>query len=157
MPNCNNAIVSEEVLVNFAKEKLQSRTVMSLQQFQSQMNMSFVSIKTKQEMEDAIIKAGGVILSTSKTNPIYAIKTKGDKRDPVRECLVNLLITKPVLKMSYLRSILDKNGLEHISENDLKLVLKEYCTTKGGSWISKGIFLYYFRLGPDYYNATLIT
>lgn len=138
MPNSNNAVESEEALVNFAKEKLQSRTVMSFQQFQSQMNMSSISIKTKQEVEVAIIKAGGVILSNSKTNPVYAIKTKGDKKDPVRECLVNLLISKPVLKLSYLKSVLDKKGLENISENDLKLVLKEYCITRGGSWISKG-------------------
>ena len=98
-------------------------------------------------LEQALTDAGAIrisVASSSRTpdSAIYVRGERGDSLDAVRSEVIDMLQTKPSMKIGTLRKRLEQKAATDSdtilpSDSELRSVLKEYCSTRGASWALK--------------------
>ncbi|XP_062611114.1 DNA-directed RNA polymerase III subunit RPC5-like [Saccostrea cucullata] len=139
-------------ILNFVKEKLNTRFVVSASELQRLFQMHLAQSPPGQilatgvsdkMLEESALKVGGVLLQNqwppnSQQEPIYALPKTGDKLDPARGVLLNYFTSShKINRKQFMKLVEEQCGLT-LSEQDTKLLLKDYCGQKGNSWMLKG-------------------
>jgi len=80
--------------------------------------------------------------SRSPDSFVYVLAQRGDSLDAVRSEVVDMLQSKPSMKIGTLRKRLEQKaatGSDYVmpTDSELRSVLKEYCITRGASWALK--------------------
>jgi len=91
--------------------------------------------------------AGAVRINVSSSgrtpdSAVYVIAQRGDSLDAVRSQVVDMLQSKPSMKIGTLRKRLEQKAAtdsDYVmpTDSELRSVLKEYCITRGASWALK--------------------
>jgi len=138
---------------------LNTRTVLTVASLRTQLDIFLASAPsghplgaggpstTPLMLDQALTDAGAVrinVSSSSKTldSTIYVLSARGDSLDSVRSEVIDMLQTKPSMKIGTLRKRLEQKAATDSdvvlpSDAELRSVLKEYCITRGASWALK--------------------
>lgn len=155
--SCTDAVRS--ALAELARDRLNSRTVLTVASLRTQLDIFLASATsghplgaggpptTPLMLEQALTDAGAIrinVASSSRTpdTAIYVLGERGDSLDAVRLEVIDMLQTKPSMKIGTLRKRLEQKAAtlpDAIlpSDGELRSVLKEYCITRGASWALK--------------------
>jgi len=73
---------------------------------------------------------------------VYVLGHRGDSLDAVRSEVIDMLQSKPSMKIGTLRKRLEQKAATDSdavvpTDSELRSVLKEYCITRGASWALK--------------------
>jgi len=152
------AAVTEEVrisLTEFAAERLRSHSVLSISSLRNQLDVYRASLPVghvlglaaglpslQQMLDQALIDCGAVRASFNNerggTETVYMLQKRGDHKDSIRKCLVELLSTHKTLKLNMLKKQMQAMNCDvECSDLDLRNVIREYCVSAGGSWTLK--------------------
>jgi DNA-directed RNA polymerase-3 subunit RPC5 len=145
-------------LVDFARERLAQRTVLTVSSLRMQLDLFLASApagsalgtvglsSTPQMLEQALNEAGATRIEAAAsgrgTDVVYVLAQRGDLVDAVRAVVVDMLSVRQTLKLGSLRKRIEDAGVTLTSgavpsDNDLRAVLKEFCVTRGGCWSLK--------------------
>jgi len=145
--------------VEFARDRLNTRTVLSVTSLRTQLDIFLASAPsghplgagglstTTLLLEQALADAGAVRINVSSSGRIpdtavYVLGQRGDSLDAVRSEVIDMLQSKPSMKIGTLRKRLEQKAVADAdvivpSDGELRSVLKEYCITRGASWALK--------------------
>jgi len=155
--SCSDAVRS--ALAEFARDRLNSRTVLTVASLRSQLDIFLASASsghalgaggpstTPLMLEQALTDAGAVRISVASSSrspesAVYVLGQRGDSLDAVRSEVIDMLQTKPSMKIGTLKKRLEQKTATDSyavlpSDGELRSVLKEYCITRGASWALK--------------------
>jgi len=98
-------------------------------------------------LEQALTDAGAIRINVSSSGrspdcAVYVLGERGDSLDAVRSEVIDMLQSKPSMKIGTLRKRLEQKAATDSdavlpSDGELRSVLKEYCITRGASWALK--------------------
>nr|XP_019922586.2 DNA-directed RNA polymerase III subunit RPC5 isoform X1 [Crassostrea gigas] len=149
--NLNSADFKLEVL-NFVREKLYTRFVVSASELRRLFQMHLAQCPpghilssgvSDKILEESILNVGGVQLENqwppnTQQEPMFALPKMGDSLDPARTVLLNYFTSShKISRKQFVKAVEDGCGMT-LSEQDTKLLLKDYCAQKGNSWMLKG-------------------
>ena len=138
-------------LLSFVRDKLYSRYVMSVADLRQQLGLKLAQCPpghilgtgvSDRLLEQSLRQIGSVEFPSRQPggDAVYAIVSVGDDHDRLRALIVDMLRETGRVKSAALRKRIETTFVddEPPSEADTRKILKEYCTTKGGTWHLKG-------------------
>lgn len=143
---------AKKELLKFTREKLTSRTVMKLSDLRTSLNFRLSELPSghtlgKGVSDSMLISgvrgAGGVEIprAVSKlSEPLFVNSICGDRFDVIRAVIVDMLQSNIRVIVKAVKVMVEErqDGVL-MSEADVRKVVKEYCVSKGGTWMLKGI------------------
>jgi len=155
--SCSDVVRS--ALEEFARDRLNTRTVLTVASLRTQLDIFLASAPaghplgaggpstTPFMLEQALTDAGAVRINVSSSgrtadSAVFVLGERGDLLDPVRSEVISMLQSKPSMKIGTLRKRLEQKAATDAeavvpSDGELRTVLKEYCITRGASWALK--------------------
>jgi len=155
--SCSDVVRS--ALEEFTRDRLNTRTVVTVASLRTQLDIFLASAPsghplgaggpstTPLMLEQALTDAGAVRINISSSgrtqdSAIYVLGQRGDSLDAVRSEVIDMLQSKPSMKIGTLRKRLEQKAATDSdaivpTDNELRSVLKEYCITRGASWALK--------------------
>ncbi|XP_056019128.1 DNA-directed RNA polymerase III subunit RPC5-like isoform X2 [Ostrea edulis] len=139
-------------VVNFVRDKLCTRFVVSASELRRLFQMHLAQCPpghilatgvSDKLLEESVLKVGGVQLENqwppnTQQEPIYALPKIGDRLDAARAVLLNAFTSSHrINRKQFIKSVEEECGIV-LSDQDTKLLLKDYCAQKGNSWMLKG-------------------
>lgn len=98
-------------------------------------------------LEQALMDAAAIRINVSSSgrtpdSAIYVLGHRGDSLDAVRSEVIDMLQSKPSMKIGTLRKRLEQTAATDSestvpTDSELRSILKEYCITRGASWALK--------------------
>ncbi|KAK3600874.1 hypothetical protein CHS0354_019221 [Potamilus streckersoni] len=134
-------------LLKFVQEKLYSRFVLSISELKRLFTVKLSTCPpghilgsgvSEKLLEEAVIAVGGIVLNAQwQTEHVYVLSKTGGDLDTIRGILVDFLKSShKVNKKSFAKLVESSLGTSP-SDNDVKIVLRDYCVPKFGSWYIK--------------------
>jgi len=155
--SCNDTV--RLALAEFARDYLNTRIVLTAASLRTKLDIFLASASsahplgaggpatTPLMLEQALTDAGAIrinVASSSRTpdSAVFVLGKRGDSLDGVRLEVIDMLQTKPSMKIGTLRKRLEQKSATDSdailpSDSELRSVLKEYCITRGASWALK--------------------
>jgi DNA-directed RNA polymerase-3 subunit RPC5 len=125
-------------LVKVAADRLASRHVLSTSDFKRLFLLKLAECPpghilgcgvSDKQLEESLLLAGAQKLNFGpNTDSVYILNKVGDGWDEVRAVLIGMLKEKPQVRLSSFRKKVDEAGIDVLSDNDLRKLLKEYLT-----------------------------
>lgn len=157
MTSCSDVVRS--ALEEFARDRLNTRTVLTVVSLRTQLDIFLASAPsghplgaggpstTPLMLEQALIDADAIRINVSSSgrtpdSVVYVLGERGDSLDAVRSEVIDMLQSKPSMKIGTLRKRLEQKAVTDSdavmpTDGELRSVLKEYCITRGASWALK--------------------
>ena len=138
-------------LLSFVRDKLYSRYVMSVADLRQQLGLKLAQCPpghilgtgvSDRLLEQSLRQVGSVEFPALQPggDTVYAVVSVGDGHDRLRGLIVDMLRETGRIKSAALRKRMEAAFVDddQPSEAETRKILKEYCTTKGGTWHLKG-------------------
>ena len=155
--SCSDVVRS--ALEEFARDRLNTLTVLTVASLRTQLDIFLASAPpghplgaggpstTPLMLEQALTDAGAVRINVSSSGrtpdfAVYVLGERGDSLDAVRSEVIDMLQSKPSMKIGTLKKRLEQKPATDSNvfvptDAELRSVLKEYCITRGASWALK--------------------
>ncbi|XP_055955127.1 DNA-directed RNA polymerase III subunit RPC5 [Patella vulgata] len=152
---CDNGLTSEKQLtlelISFVRDLLNTKKVFTISELRKRFDIKLSECSpghvlfsgvTEQTLTDTIITSGGIQLNNqwppkSKSEVIFAQVRAGDIFDEMRPHLLDLFNSSFRVKISTVKTHLQENIEDEITETTCKKLLKDYCVSRGGFWYLK--------------------
>lgn len=135
----------------FVQDRLYSRYVMSIADLRQQLTLKLAQCPpghilgtgvSDRLLQQSLQQVGTVEFPARQPGgeAVYAVVSIGDDNDRMRHLVVDMLRETGRIKSAALRKRMEEMYVDNDlpSETDMKKILKEYCSTKGGVWYLKG-------------------